>query len=83
MPVGDVPLRKMRVSNARAELQLTQAQLAQLAHVARSVVFSAEKGQVISRLSAYAILNALNAVRAGKGLPELELADLDWKIQGD
>lgn len=83
MPVGDIPLRKLRVSNVRAELQLTQAELAALARVSRTVVFYAEKGTVISRLSAYAILNALNVARANKGLPELELADLDWKIQGD
>ena len=76
-------LKKVRAANVRAQCQLTQRQLAERAKVSRTVVYYAEKGIAISRISAYAMLNVLNPIRNDAGLPSLDIDDLDWKIQGD
>jgi len=77
---------KLKVSNLRAELQLTQVELAEMAGVARLVVVNAEatrRDVRISRLSAFAILDALNRARVQKGLSVLAFDDIEWKIQGE
>lgn len=74
--------QKIRPSDARGRLLLTQEQLAHLAGVTAKVVSNAENGIAIRRLSAFAILNAINRKRTEQNLPTLEIDDLDWKIQG-
>jgi DNA-binding XRE family transcriptional regulator len=75
--------RKLRVRNVRAELRINGDQLAQMADVARVVVWKAETGKTISRISAYAMLRVFNGLRRDFNLPDLDIDDLDWKIQGD
>lgn len=77
----EVQVSKIRLDDARAELVLTQSELARLAGVAEGTVMNAEKGRIIRKVNAYAILNALNAVRQERGLPPLARADIDWNIQ--
>ena len=77
-------LRKViKVANARAQCQLNTTQLAARAHITRKVVYKAEHGRPISRISAYAMLKVLNPIREDVGLPPLDIDDLDWVIQGE
>lgn len=78
--------QKLQLSNVRAQLQLTQNELARLAHISRTVVYWAEKRDrthPVSRISAYAMLNILNPLRQDISLPALEIEDIDWYIQGE
>jgi len=80
---GTILTRKLKTNNVRAQLQLTQQQLANRANITRRVITRAEAGLTISRITAFAMLNVFNAMRKDFGLPELEIDDLDWKIRGD
>ena len=80
--VIEVKVKKIKLVDARTQLQLTQKGLAQLAHVSIAVISNCENGYPIRRLSAYALLNTLNQVRKDMGLPELEFDQMDWKISG-
>ncbi len=75
--------KKIKVSDARASLGVTQKQLAERAGLVRKVVYKAERGLFVSRLSAHAILRALNVERSRQNLQPLGMEDLDIKIQGD
>jgi hypothetical protein len=76
-------LVKLKVANVRAQCQLSTVELASLSHLDRKVIYKAEHGLAIRRVSAFAILDALNPKRRERGLPELDIDDLDWIIQGD
>lgn len=75
--------KKIKVSDARAQLRLTQMQLADRAGLVHKVIYKAEHGLVVNRISAHAILNALNAERQRQGMPPLEMSDLRINIQGE
>jgi DNA-binding XRE family transcriptional regulator len=83
MTIEAVQVKKIELRHARAQLRLTQVQLAKRAHVGRQVVYNAENDITISQISAWAVLDALNQVRAEKNLPPLEFEHIDWKVQGD
>ena len=55
-----VTTKKLRVRNVRAQLQLTQEQLAIRASVALKVVWNAEHQIAIRATSAYALLKVFN-----------------------
>jgi predicted transcriptional regulator len=76
-------LSKIKASDARAALGLSQRDLARLAGVATQVIVNAEKGRSIRRISAHAILQALNECRAMRSESPLRIDELDWKIQGE
>lgn len=76
-------LSKIKASDARAALGLSQTRLAAMAHVASQVVVNGEKGRSIRRISAHNILQALNEERAKRGYAPLNIEDIDWKIQGE
>lgn len=75
----EVALKKSLV-DARTELLLTQKELAERANVSISVVSGCEKGVPIRRLSAQALLKALNQKRAEEALSPLLLDEIDWII---
>lgn len=75
--------KKLRVRNARAQLLLTQEQVAKRAGISGRVVWNAENGVAIRATSAYAILKVFNGLRVDSNLHDLDIDDLDWKIQGD
>jgi DNA-binding XRE family transcriptional regulator len=83
MQIEATLLSKIRVSDARAALGLSQRDLAELASVATQVVVNAEKGRLIRRMSAHALLQALNEQRASRNEAALHVDELDWKIQGE
>jgi DNA-binding XRE family transcriptional regulator len=74
---------KIKLADARAELRMTQAALAALASLSKQVITNAEKGVPIQRISAHAILKALNHARQINNLPTLTINDIEWKIAGD
>ncbi len=78
-----VQVNIMKLSDARAELLLTQRDLAKKAKVSPTVISNAENGYPIRRLSAHAILQALNAERSARELPPLGFKQIDWKIAGE
>lgn len=75
------PLTKEKVGNVRADLGWSQNDLAKRASVSKTTVFRAETGQVILRLKARAIWNALNRGRGEQGLDALPFDDLDWNLR--
>ena len=76
-------MSKQRLSHVRASMGLSQADLADAAGIGKTTVVDAEKRRSIRLLTAYAILNALNKLRAEKGLPELTIDSLDWNVLED
>ena len=78
-----IVIGQMNLADARAELRISQLALAKAADLSNAVIFRAEKGLPIQRISAHAILKALNAFRRDVGLPPLALHDLDMKIVGE
>lgn len=78
-----VQVKKLKLSDARANLGLTQRALATRAGVSPMVVSNAENGIAIRRLSAHALVNALNSVRREQGLEELSLYEIELSIAGE
>ena len=78
-----IVIGQMNLADARAELRISQLALAKAADLSNTVIFRAEKGLPIQRISAHAILKALNKFRLNAALPPLMLGDLDMKIVGD
>ena len=75
---------KQKLSNVRAQMRLTQEQLATLADVSRTIIYYGEtRKKPIGRISAYAILKVLNGLRQDHSLPALDIDDLDWRISGE
>ncbi len=74
---------QMKLADARAELRISQVALARAAKLSNLVIVRAEKGLPIQRISAHAILHALNDYRRDAGLPPLLIGDFDWKIVGE
>ncbi|MFL5625929.1 MAG: helix-turn-helix domain-containing protein [Ktedonobacteraceae bacterium] len=83
MTTEAVQVNNMKLSDARAQLLLTQRGLAQKANVSPTVVSNAENGYPIRRLSAHAIFNALNDERSARNLPPLGFKQIEWKISGE
>jgi DNA-binding XRE family transcriptional regulator len=77
----EVSLSRTRLVDARAQLRISQKRLAQAAGVAETTVIGAERGLLIRRISAHAILDALNAERIDRGMSPLGIHDLDWNVQ--
>ena len=75
-----IVIGEMKLADARAELRISQLALAKAARLSNLVIVRAEKGLPIQRISAHAILHALNNYRGDAGLPPLSLGDLDMKI---
>ncbi len=73
----------IKLRSARAQLGLSQEELGKLAGVHFNVISRCERGKAITPLSAWAILNALNAERAKRNLPPLEFEQMNWKIYGE
>lgn len=71
---------KQKLSYIRASLGLSQQALADRAGLAKSTIVDAEKGRPIRLLTAFAILNALNSLRAERGQPELAIDSMDWNV---
>ncbi len=72
-----------KLADARAECRVSQYKLARKARVGKQTIVNAEHGIVISRISAHAILRALNELRVNDGLDPIGFYELDWKIQGE
>ena len=76
--------RKLSVRHVRSQLQLSQEDLERASGITRKVIWKAEKRQGhINLTSAYAMLNVFNRLRRDRGMPELDVHDLDWKIAGE
>lgn len=78
----EVQVSKIRLDDARAQLVLTQSDLARRAGLVERTILNAEKGHIIRKINAYAILNALNEVRRERDMQPLDITDIDWKVQG-
>lgn len=76
-------LTLVRLADARAELGISQATLAAAAKLSRQVIISAEKGLPVQRISAHAILNALNIFRRREGKEPLLLNEVEMRIRGE
>jgi DNA-binding transcriptional regulator YiaG len=74
-------LRTMELRDARAQLHLTQQELAQESNVAASTISNCERGQPIIRMTAYALLEVINKHRVQRGMLALTIEDLDWKVR--
>jgi len=83
MIVEALQVKEIRLSDARSELGLTQRELAELSGISYVTISKAENGENIRRLTAHAILKALNRKRLDEGMPPLGVDALDWKIKGD
>ncbi len=73
----------MKLADARAECRVSQYKLARKARVGKQTIVNAEHGMIISRISAHAILRALNELRVDDGLEPIGFYEIDWKIQGE
>ncbi len=84
MPLEAVQVtQKIKLTRARAQVRLSQQQLATRGKVSKRVIARAEAGEVISQLSAWGILNALNEERVARGMIPLELEQLEWNVEGE
>jgi len=71
---------KSSLKQVRASLRLTQKQLAELAQVAQQTITDIETGKKRPRtITAYAIVEALNAKLKEKGRAEITVESLDWE----
>ena len=70
----------------REELGLTNTQIARESHLTdetvRQAFKSTQRNKNVNKTTAYNILAVFNKHRAKRGLPELSIADLDWKVRG-
>ena len=73
----------MKIADVRADLRMSQEALAAAAKLSKQPVVNAEKGRPIQRLTAHAILNALNTERIRQGKDPLHLSEIDVNIKGD
>ena len=73
--------QKLPLKHVRAQLGLSQPQLARRAGVHRMTIGNAEHGKTIYLETAYKILRALNAERHHQMRPRLALHDLDWDVK--
>lgn len=78
-----IVIGQMNLADVRAELRVSQTALAKAAKLSNVVIVRAEKGLPIQRISAHAILHALNKYRQEAELPPLSIGDFDWKIVGE
>jgi predicted transcriptional regulator len=78
-----IVIGQMNLADIRAELRISQVTLAKAANLSNAVIVRAEKGLPIQRISAHAILKALNKYRGDAGLSPLSIGDLDFKIAGE
>ncbi len=80
---AEVQVEKVKLATARAQLRLSQRELARLARISIAVISNSENGYAIRLLSAYAILEAINTERVKRGWTPLALEQMDIKIQGE
>lgn len=73
---------KLKLADVRAELRITQDELAKSAKLAKRTIVQAEKGENVQRISAHAILTALNIYRMRDGKEALLLNEVDIHIKG-
>ncbi len=68
------------VNDVRAELGMTQAELAAEANLKKGVISKQEQGRSISKTTALRIFYALNRLRKAKELPELQFDEITWNL---
>lgn len=73
-------MARTKLADARSECRISQYKLARKARVGKQTIANAEHGIAISRMSAHAILRALNEFRIEDGLEAIGFYELDWKI---
>lgn len=78
-----IVIQKIKIGKARRDIGVTQDELARRAGLARKSVHNAEQGEPVLRITARAILRALNEERVSRGMTPLEMEELDVKIRGD
>ncbi len=79
--VKETQVKKLNPAFARADLGLTQQELADRAGTSQRVISNSENGFPIRLLTAAAILRIFNEEREKRGLAQLELEDVDWIIR--
>ena len=79
---GAYRVEQLKLADARAQLRLSKRELSRRADVHYNLIGNAEKGGTIRRVTAYAILEALNEERTRQGKSALQINDLDWKVSG-
>ena len=67
-----------RLEDLRYELGINQVQLAKQAGVAQSTISLVESGSQPNLTSAKKIWQAINQLRAARGLRELSFEEIDW-----
>lgn len=81
-----ISLQKYPVYMIREELGLSHVQIAREAGITpesvTAAVKSSQKNKRISAATALLILSVFNKHRTARNLPELQIADLDWKVRG-
>ena len=79
IPQQDNP-PKISLKHARAQVQLSQQELADASGVSLDTIRKCEQRRGnINIMSAYGILNAINRIRREMDESQLNLDDLDWK----
>lgn len=74
-------LKKNNIKDIRIDLGWSQGQLAKQAHITKTTVRHAEAGEVILRLTARAIWNALNRGRKEQGMSPWEWNEDEWNLR--
>lgn len=76
----EVPVKLIKLVDARAMLGMTQHELAHRAGLSPVTVSNAENGGRIRPLKRHAILRVLNAERHNQGLKPLGIDDIEWEF---
>src|SRR6266567_3897382 len=76
--VKEVQVKKIRPGVARAQLGLTQVELAERSGISYKTIGAGENGAPIRLLSAVAILEAINQERIKRGMEPLDFEEVDW-----
>lgn len=74
--------KKLLLAHVYASLGLTQAELSRRSGIHRMTIRRAELGKGIELVTAYGILNTINAERARQQMELLGVGDIRWKIRG-
>lgn len=74
--------KRLLLAHVYASLGLTQAELSRRTGIHRMSIRRAEVGKGIELVTAYGLLNAINAERTRQGMEPLTVADIQWKIRG-
>jgi DNA-binding transcriptional regulator YiaG len=79
---GEVAVSTIALRDARTQVGLTQRELAALAHVHYNAISACENGRAMLRLTAYALLDAINEKRKARGWEPLTIDQIAWKLRG-